>query len=211
MSHLDFSQNKIIAIVRGVGPHDADEVARALLAGSVRLIEVTLNSEGALGTLARWRETFEGELSVGAGTVLSVKEAKDALRAGAEYLICPHTDEALIACAREEGVPVFPGALTPTEILRAHAAGASAVKVFPVGSVGGPAYLKDVRAPLGHVPLIAVGGVNEDNARAYLDAGALALGVGGSLVSPALIRAGRFEELTVRARALIARTTKEPL
>jgi len=205
MSELDFTRDRVIAIVRGVPPQAADDVARALLAGGVRLIEVTLNSERALDTIARWRQSFP-ELRVGAGTVLSVTSAREVLAAGGQYLISPHTDEALIAYAREQGVPMFPGALTPTEILRAHAAGASAVKVFPVGSVGGPRYLRDVLAPLNHVPLIAVGGVDAQNTRAYLEAGAVALGVGSSLVSPQLIAAGRFDELTERARTLTAQT-----
>lgn len=176
----------------------------------MRLIEVTLDTPGALHTIERWRRTSL-PLRVGAGTVLGVREARDALLAGAEYLISPHTDEAIIACGREAGVPVFPGALTPTEIVRAHHAGASAVKVFPVGSVGGPGYLKDVLAPLGHVPLVAVGGVNAGNARAYLDAGAVALGVGGSLVDPGLVRGGRWDDLTGRARALVAACALTPL
>lgn len=207
---LDFREDRIIAIVRGVPAEHVDEVALALHAGGVRLIEVTLNSEGALPTLARWRERFGNEVRVGAGTVLTVPQAREALAAGAEYLISPHTDETLIAFAREAGVPVFPGALTPTEVVRAHAAGASAVKVFPVGALGGPRYLGDLRGPLGHVPLIAVGGVGAENAGAYLNAGAVALGVGSTLVAPALVGAGDFEQITERARTLVAAARTSP-
>lgn len=209
MTAPDFAASPVVAIVRGIPVDRVDDVAEALLSGGLRHVEVTLNSEGALGTLARWRSTFGG-LLVGAGTVLSVPQARDAVTAGAQYLLCPHTDEAIIGFAREAGVPIFPGALTPSEIVRAFGLGATAVKVFPVGSLGGPAYLRDVRAPLGHIPLMAVGGVGLDNARAYLDAGAVALGVGSALVSPDLVRAGRLDDLAARARHLVERTRKEP-
>lgn len=100
-------------------------------------------------------------------------------------------------------MPIFPGALSPSEVLRAHAAGARAVKVFPAGALGGPRYVRDLRGPLGHIPLIAVGGVGPHNAADYLRAGAAALGVGSTLVDPALVRAGDLAALTRRARLLV--------
>ncbi len=211
MTRFELREHPVIAILRGVPPKALDEVALALMAGGVHAIEVTLTSEAALSTIARWRARFGADLRVGAGTVLDAAAARDALLAGAEYLISPHTDEAIIDVAREGDVPVFPGALTPTEILRAHQAGATAVKVFPVARVGGPAYLRDVLAPLRHVPVIAVGGVDVGNAGALLHAGAVAVGVGSSLTPADVLRAGRFDELTARAHALVtACLEKEP-
>ena len=194
----------IIAVARGVPEGAALETAEALAAGGVRWIEVTLNTPGALEVLASWRERFAGRLTVGAGTVTDLAGAREALAAGAEFLVTPNLDEAVIARAREVGVPIYPGALTPSEIVRAHAAGASAVKVFPVNALGGARYLRDVLTPLGHIPLIAVGGVNAENARGYLEAGARAVGLGGALVDLGLIRAGHFAALTERARACVA-------
>jgi 2-dehydro-3-deoxyphosphogluconate aldolase/(4S)-4-hydroxy-2-oxoglutarate aldolase len=199
MSLEQLREHKLIAIVRGVPPEYAMQTAEALLESGVRFLEVTLNSPNALETLKLWRKRFP-KLHIGAGTVLSVKEANQALAVGAQYLISPHTDANIIQFARESNIAVYPGAYTPTEIVTAYNAGATAVKVFPVSS---PSYIKDIRAPLNHIPLIAVGGVSAENAKAYLEAGAIALGVGSSLVNLELIRAEKFDELRARAISLV--------
>lgn len=196
-------QEKLVAIVRGVASTRADDTAQALYDGGVRLLEVTLNSPDALAVLARWRERFEGRARVGAGTVLDVAMARDAIAAGAEFLVAPGLDEAVIACGCEQGVAVWPGALTPTEVVRAWQAGAEAVKLFPCGGLGAH-YLKELRGPLPQIPLIAVGGVNLQNAREFLQAGAVAIGVGGALADRALIEAGRLDEVTALAARFVA-------
>lgn len=191
-------EHRIMAIARGLADERADEAAEALYEGGVRLIEVTLNTPGALKIIARWRGRFENRMRVGAGTVLDESSARQAIEAGAEFLVSPHVDEAVIGRGVQSGIEVFPGALTPTDIVRAWQAGASAVKVFPAATLG-PKYLRELRGPLGEIPLVAVGGVNADNLGDFLRAGAMGVGLGGSLVNIELIEQRRFDELQVLA------------
>ena len=195
-------RHKLIAIVRGLPLELAHATAEALHSGGVRLLEVTLNTKGALKILSSWRENFP-LLCIGAGTVVTLEDARSALSAGAQFLVTPNLNEDVVTYVLERGLAVFPGALTPTEIVRAHALGASAVKVFPVGALGGPSYIKEVRAPLNHIPLIAVGGVNVGNARAYLEAGCVGLGVGSSLLDLEKVRRGDFEGVRQNAENLV--------
>ena len=195
-------RHKLIAIVRGLPLELAHATAEALHSGGVRLLEVTLNTEGALKILSSWRENFP-LLCIGAGTVVTLEDARSALSAGAQFLVTPNLNEDVVTYVLERGLAVFPGALTPTEIVRAHALGATAVKVFPVGALGGPSYIKEVRAPLNHIPLIAVGGVNVGNARAYLEAGCVGLGVGSSLLDLEKVRRGDFEGVRQNAENLV--------
>lgn len=195
-------QKKIIAILRGIPKERGKEVAEALCKGGIGFAEVTLNTEGALEIISKWRERFGDKMKIGAGTVLDVAEAKEAITAGAEYLVSPNVDEKVIEYALDQGVGVFPGAMTPTEIVKAWKAGATAVKVFPMATLG-VGYLKEIRAPLDRIPLIATGGVRQDNIGEFLAAGATAVGVGGCLVNPAMIREGRYEAITQNAMDLV--------
>lgn len=196
------SEEKIVAIIRGIPEDQADGTAQALADGGIVFMEVTLNTGGALGMISRFRERYAGKMRIGAGTVLDLAQAQDAVAAGAEYLISPNLDEEVIAYGLKHGVEVWPGTMTPTEIVRAYKAGASAVKVFPLGSLG-INYLKEIRAPLNHIPMVATGGVNLQNIRSVLDAGAVAVGLGGNLVDKKLAAEGRFEELRKLARAFV--------
>ncbi len=191
-------KHRVLAIARGLADENADATAEALYKGGIRLIEVTLNTPGALEIITRWRGRFENRMRIGAGTVLDESLARQALAAGAEFLVSPNVDEAVIGHGVQNQVEVFPGALTPTEIVRAWQAGASAIKVFPAATFG-PKYLQELRGPLGQIPLMAVGGVNVDNLSDFLQAGAVGVGLGGSLVNLQLIEAGRFDELQVLA------------
>lgn len=197
------SREKIVAIIRGISAESGDATAKALADGGIVFLEVTLNTDGALGMISRFRETYEGRLRIGAGTVLDLGQAKEAVAAGAEYIISPNLDEEVIYYGVEQGVQVWPGTMTPTEIVRAYKAGASAVKVFPMGSLG-INYLKEIRAPLNHIPMVATGGVNLQNINSVLDAGAIAVGLGGNLVDKQLVKDGKFEELTKLARAFVS-------
>ena len=194
--------HKIVAIVRGIAAATADDTAQALAAGGIRLLEVTMNTPGALEMIARWRQQYS-ELRIGAGTVLDLPMAEEAVAAGAQFLISPNLDEEVVAYGVQNDVEVWPGTMTPTEIVRAWKAGAHAVKVFPLSTLG-PQYLKDIRAPLGHIPMIAVGGVDLENTAAFLRAGAIGVGIGSSLVDKSLIEAGRFEDLTALAAKYVA-------
>jgi 2-dehydro-3-deoxyphosphogluconate aldolase/(4S)-4-hydroxy-2-oxoglutarate aldolase len=152
----------------------------ALAAGGVGVLEVTLDSDGALAAIERLRVA---PLLVGAGTVRSLAEAEAAVAAGAAFLVSPHTDPAIVDWAAQRGVPAMPGAFTPTEVAGAWDAGAAAVKLFPA-SVGGPALVRELRGPFADVPFVPSGGVTADNAPAFLAAGALAVGLGSWLTGP---------------------------
>jgi 2-dehydro-3-deoxyphosphogluconate aldolase/(4S)-4-hydroxy-2-oxoglutarate aldolase len=197
------SREKIVAIIRGISAQSGDATAIALADGGIVFLEVTLNTDGALNMISRFRENYDGRLRIGAGTVLDLGQAKEAIAAGAEYIISPNLDEEVIYYGVEQGVQVWPGTMTPTEIVRAYKAGASAVKVFPMGSLG-INYLKEIRAPLNHIPMVATGGVNLQNINSVLDAGAIAVGLGGNLVDKQLVNDGKFNELTLLAQAFVA-------
>lgn len=175
------SEVGVVAVIRAASVDAALAVSHALVRGGVTGIELTFSTPGAAEAIARARKELPDAL-VGAGTVLDAASLAAACDAGASFLVSPHTDEALIRAARERGVPFLPGALTPTEIVRAWQLGATCVKVFP-GSAVGPGYLKAIRAPLPHVPLMPTGGVDEKNLGEWLKAGAIAVGMGGSLAT----------------------------
>jgi 2-dehydro-3-deoxyphosphogluconate aldolase / (4S)-4-hydroxy-2-oxoglutarate aldolase len=196
------SREKIVAIIRGISAESGDATAKALADGGIVFLEVTLNTDGALGMISSFRQNYEGRMRIGAGTVLDIGQAKEAIAAGAEYIISPNLDEEVVYYGVEQGIEVWPGTMTPTEIVRAYKAGASAVKVFPMGSLG-INYLKEIRAPLNHIPMVATGGVNLQNINSVIEAGAIAVGLGGNLVDKQLVKDGKFEELTKLARAFV--------
>jgi 2-dehydro-3-deoxyphosphogluconate aldolase/(4S)-4-hydroxy-2-oxoglutarate aldolase len=195
------SQTRVVAILRGVDAALTAEVAEALLAGGVRALEVTTNTPGALGTVSRLRVALGNRAVVGIGTVLDVAGARAAIDAGAEFLVCPHTDPAILDEAARRAVVCLPGALTATEVLLAWHAGAAAVKLFP--ATVGPAYLRALRGPLPDIPLVPTGGVTLDNAADWMAAGAFALGLGAALVDESLVAQRRFDALAQRARAFV--------
>ena len=150
---------------------------------------------------------FEGRLCIGAGTVMNVKQAKLAAKAGAKYLISPNFNKSVIRFANKNGIVSMPGAMTPTEIVDAYDTGADFVKVFPADSLG-LGYLKAVKAPLSHIPLIAVGGVNENNISDFIAAGLDGVGVGSNIVKKSMIEQGDLEGITALARAYTAAINK---
>jgi 2-dehydro-3-deoxyphosphogluconate aldolase/(4S)-4-hydroxy-2-oxoglutarate aldolase len=170
-------EQRVIAIARGLTPETATRLAEALSRGGVGVLEVTVEEEGGIPAIAELRGS---ELLVGAGTVTSLGLATAALEAGAGFLVSPHFDDRLIRWSHEADIPFIPGAFTPTEIHSAWEAGASAVKIFPA-SIGGPELISAVKGPMPQVALIPTGGIDGDNAAAYLAAGAVAVGVGGWL------------------------------
>ena len=156
-------------------PPDLDRIAAELVAAGVEVLEITLDTPGAGDAIRRWRE----RACVIAGTVRTVADAEAALSAGAEAIVTPVTIPEVLAFCRQREVPAVPGAFTPTEVETAWQAGASLVKLFP-GSLGGPDYVRSLRGPLAHVPLLVTGGVTAENARAFLTAGAVAVGADSS-------------------------------
>lgn len=202
-------EEKLIAIVRGIKPELCLKVAQALYDGGVRLMEITYNQKDpsswiqtaeAIQTVA---EQFEGRMLVGAGTVTNVELVELTYNHKGQYIISPDTDVEVIKRTRELGMVSLPGAMTPTEIKVAYNAGADFVKVFPAGSLGA-GYMKAVKAPLSHIPMLAVGGVSEKNVAEFLEAGAAGFGIGGNLAKKAWIDAGEFDKLTEAARATVA-------
>lgn len=192
-------EHKIVAILRGIEDDTADGAAEALIEGGIRLMEVTMNTAGATTIIERWRTKYGNAASIGAGTVLDVDYAKRAIDAGAQFLISPNLDEEVIAYGQERGVAVWPGVMTPTEIVKALKAGACAVKLFPMGTLG-IGYLKEIRGPLDTVPIMATGGVDLSNIRDYFAAGANAVGMGGKLISLDWVKEGKLDLVTERAR-----------
>lgn len=186
-------EHRVIAVARGVTPQTAAALAEALLEGGIGVLEITVEEEAGIPTLAGLHRSG---ILVGAGTVTSVGQAVAAVEAGASFLVSPHHDPALSGWAAGRAVPFIPGGFTPTEIHSAWASGATAVKVFPA-SLGGPELIAAIKAPFPDVDLIPTGGIMADNAKAYLDAGAVAVGVGGWLTghSEMAVVAGRAAEL----------------
>src|SRR2546421_9832878 len=168
----------VVAILRGRRAEHLDTVLDVLVDAGIRSLEVTLNTPGALEAIRRARTRFGEEVSVGAGTVRTVADVEDAVAAGAQFLVSPHTDPALVARARELAVAYLPGALTPTEIVAAWNAGAAAVKLFPA-RLGGPRYLRDLREPLPHIPIVPTGGGSAENGGEGVAAGAAGRRGGG--------------------------------
>lgn len=194
-------ENGIIAILRAQKSEKLLQAMEALRAGGVNAMEVTLTTPDALAVITQAREQFGDAVLVGAGTVLDPESARAAILAGAQFIVTPTLKLETIALCRRYGVPVMPGAYTPTEILTAWEAGADIVKLFPA-EIGGAPYLKAVKAPLPQIRIAPTGGVDEHTAAYFLKAGASALGVGSALVNQKLMDANDFATITERAGRL---------
>ncbi|MEX3617149.1 bifunctional 4-hydroxy-2-oxoglutarate aldolase/2-dehydro-3-deoxy-phosphogluconate aldolase [Paenibacillus glucanolyticus] len=203
------NKEKIMAMLRGVHPDAADRTVEALAHGGIRFIEVTTNTEGVYALIERWRKTYDHDLIVGAGTVLDVEMAKQAIASGAQFMVSPNLDEEVIVYGAMHHIDVYPGVMTPTEIVRAIKFGAKAVKVFPTGSLGGASYLKEIRGPLNNIPMIASGSVGLNNIREILHTGAFAVGMGGSLVKRDWIESGNFSAIQRLAKELVRVVAEE--
>jgi 2-dehydro-3-deoxyphosphogluconate aldolase/(4S)-4-hydroxy-2-oxoglutarate aldolase len=201
LDHLE--KDKMIAIIRGLNADQAGKTARALSLGGIRFLEVTMNTPGATGMIADWRAQFNQTMYIGAGTVLDLGMAKDAVTAGAQFLVTPNTDAEVIEYALSRDIEVFPGAFTPTEIVNAWKLGARAVKLFPMASLG-LQYLKEIRAPLDQIRLIPTGGVSLNNIADFIKAGAFACGLGSHLIDKNRIQAEQYDEITKLAAEYVA-------
>ena len=193
----------VVAIIRSTDSSRLVDVAEALVAGGIDVMEVTFTVPHAPRVLEQVADRLGGKILLGAGTVLDAATARIAILAGAEFVVSPTVSLEVIACCRRYSKLSMPGALTPTEILAAWEAGADVVKVFP-SEITGPGYLKAVKAPLPQVRLMPTGGVNLETASDYLRAGACALGVGGSLVEAKAIAAGDMHRIETLARQYVA-------
>ncbi|GDY33353.1 bifunctional 4-hydroxy-2-oxoglutarate aldolase/2-dehydro-3-deoxy-phosphogluconate aldolase [Gandjariella thermophila] len=193
---------RVLAILRGRGADHLDTVVDALVECGVRCLEITMNTPGALEAVRRATERHGSAAEVGVGTVRRADQVGPAAEAGARFVVTPGTDPRVAAEVHRHGLAYYPGAFTATEVLTAWDLGASAVKVFPAG-LGGPCYIRELRAPLDDVALIPTGGVTVEQAADYLAAGALAVGMGGPLLGDAL-HGGSLAGLRERARTVLA-------
>jgi len=173
---------KIVAIIRGADPKDVLSIVKALHEGGIRAVEIALNSPGALDLIKEVTGEMGADMMVGAGTVLDPESARAALLAGARFILSPTLNLETIKMTKRYGAVSIPGAYTPTEILQAFEAGADIIKVFPASALG-PGYFKDVHGPLSQIPLLPTGGINLDNIRAYIEAGAVGVAVASALVN----------------------------
>ena len=202
-------REKIIAIIRGAAPEQCLKVAAALYEGGIRLMEITYNQrdpsswQATAAAIASIAREYEGRMLVGAGTVTTPELVELTHKAGGYYIISPDTNEAVIRRTRELDMVSMPGALTPSEVMQAHRAGADFVKLFPIGNLGA-GYAKAIMAPISHVKLLAVGGVNERNVVDFLKAGLVGAGIGDNLVNKQWIEAGQYHKITETAKALTA-------
>jgi 2-dehydro-3-deoxyphosphogluconate aldolase/(4S)-4-hydroxy-2-oxoglutarate aldolase len=194
-------QYRAIAVIRAATFELGYEMAQAVARGGIHLIEITWNSDRPEDLIDILRSDLP-HCTIGTGTLLNQVDLHRAIAAGAQFLFTPHTEAALIQLAAASGIPIIPGALSPTEIVTAWHAGANCVKVFPISAVGGPHYIQSLHGPLGHIPLIPTGGVNLQNAINFLKAGAIAVGLSGDLFPKKLLADQDWDAISDQARIL---------
>lgn len=190
----------VLPVIRADSADEAREVIKAVSAGGITIAEVTMTVPGAVTLIGDLCGEFGDNVLIGAGTVMDLETARECIFSGAKFIISPALNFETIDYCNDVGIVVMPGALTPTEIVNAWDAGADFIKVFPAGAMGGPSYLKSLKAPLPHIKLIPTGGVNLATAADFIRAGASAVGVGADLVDLKAIRGGRSDSIKENAR-----------
>lgn len=201
-------EHKIVAIARKIPVKHMLGAASALYQGGIRILEITFDQgssrciEDTVETITSLKTLFGNDMLIGAGTVITLEQVQAASGAGADFILAPNTDREVIELAKSMNLVAIPGAFTPSEIMTAWNAGADIVKLFPAANLGIP-YIKAIRGPINHVPLMAVGGVDETNIKAFLDNGYMSCGIGSNIVRNDLIRAGRFKELAELAETFV--------
>ena len=193
----------IIPVVRAATVEEATRAVEAVCAGGIPLVEITMTVPNALSVIREVAQRYGANVLIGAGTVTTAEQAESCLRAGAEFLVSPGLAVPVLSVAKASAKLAIPGALTPTELMNAQDQGARLVKIFPCGNVGGPKYLRSLKAPFPKAALIPTGGVNAANAADFIAAGAFALGVGADLVDAAALRQGNLEKISSAARELV--------
>src|SRR5437667_2501174 len=198
----------VVPVVRASSAREARTAADAVCEGGIPIVEITMTVPGAVEVIRELTQSSPADVLVGAGTVLNVDAARRCLDAGAQFLVSPGLNLQVIQLAVEEGKLMMAGALTPTEVITAWEAGSNLVKVFPCGQVGGAKYIKALRGPLPQIPLVPTGGVNLNTAAELIEAGAVALGVGGELVSAEALKSNKPEIIVENARKFLAIVTQ---
>jgi 2-dehydro-3-deoxyphosphogluconate aldolase/(4S)-4-hydroxy-2-oxoglutarate aldolase len=198
----------LVPVLRAKSIAQAHAVVEAMIAGGVTVVEVTMTVPNAVHLLKELKKAHGAKILLGSGTVTTAKEAEDTINAGAEFVVSPSLHPEVIAATKAAGRLSIPGALTPTEVITAHRAGADYVKIFPCSAMGGASYLKSLLAPFPHLKLIPTGGVTLKTAEEFIRAGARALGVGSDLVNLAAIDEGKPEIITEAAKAYLEMLAK---
>jgi 2-dehydro-3-deoxyphosphogluconate aldolase/(4S)-4-hydroxy-2-oxoglutarate aldolase len=193
----------IIPVVRAASVEEATRAVNAIRAGGIPVVEITMTVPNAVSVIREVAQQHGDKVLIGAGTVITAEQAESCLRAGAEFLVSPGLAAPVLSVAQASGKLAIPGALTPTELMNAHVLGARLVKIFPCGNVGGPKYLKSLKAPFPGAMLIPTGGVNAANAGDFIAAGAFALGVGADLLDAKALRDGNQQKIVSAAQELV--------
>jgi 2-dehydro-3-deoxyphosphogluconate aldolase/(4S)-4-hydroxy-2-oxoglutarate aldolase len=193
----------LIPVVRAESADMAHRAVAAVCAGGIPIVEITMTVPGAVDVIRALVKQIAGEMLIGAGTVLDARTAEECVNAGAQFIVSPALDLNTIAYCKKMNIAIMAGALTPTEIHTAWSAGADLVKVFPAGAVGGASYLKAIKGPLPHIKLVPTGGVSLQNAAAFIEAGAEALGIGSDLIDVKALKEGMDSVVTARARQYV--------
>ena len=193
----------IVPVVRAADSKEATAAVGAIYAGGIPVVEITMTVPNAMSVIREVGQEYGDSVLLGAGTVTTAQQAESCLRAGAEFLVSPGLALPVLSVAQANAILAVPGALTPTELMNAQDHGARLIKIFPCGNVGGPKYLRSLKAPFPDACLIPTGGVNAANAAEFIQAGAFALGVGADLVDPAALRDGNLQKITSTARELV--------
>jgi len=194
----------IVPVVRAASSKQAMLAVEAVCAGGIPIVEVTMTVPGAIEVIAHLNKSMGSELLIGAGTVLDAATAKRCIDAGAEFIVSPGFDFETVKFAKQAGKLIMAGALTPTEVIAAWKAGSDFVKIFPCGTVGGAKYIKALKAPLPQIPMVPTGGVNLHTAADFILAGAVALGIGGELVSASALESGDTASIVEAAQEFVA-------
>ncbi|WP_102347433.1 bifunctional 4-hydroxy-2-oxoglutarate aldolase/2-dehydro-3-deoxy-phosphogluconate aldolase [Bacillus sp. Marseille-P3661] len=190
----------LVAVIRRPKREDIRPIAEALVAGGVGALEITLDTEGALEAITELKRDLGDKVLVGAGTVIDKESAKRAIEHGSDFIFSPIYDVEMIQLTVRYGKISIPGVMTPTEILKAYEAGADILKIFPGGTLGA-SYIKDLQGPMAHIPIMPTGGVNLENVQDFINNGAVAVGVGGSLLDKNIIADKRWDDLRALAQA----------
>lgn len=190
-----FDKNPLIGVLRGIERKDCITAIEAGISGGISCVEITMNTPGAISLIELSTAYFKGACCIGAGTVLTLDQCIDAIEAGAQFIVTPNTQREIIEYCKKNSVPIVAGALTPTEVYDAWKFGATLVKVFPVGSLGGHEYIRDLRGPYAQIPLVAFGGVTLDKVDDYFRAGVNGIGLGNRIFNLEWIREKDFKKI----------------
>ncbi len=194
---------RVVGVLRADSSQNAIEASLASVAGGLRVVELTFTTPNLTEAIKHLKNILPDDVLLGAGTVLSLEQAKAAVLAGAHFLVSPHLSESILAFAQTENILYLPGVVTPTEMMRATQLGATALKLFPAESSGGAAYLKDILAPLPHLQIMVTGGIQPSQTQSYLEAGAVAVGLGSYFFPKAAMNAKDWQAVKVATQAAL--------